>query len=76
MLNDTLTITISKDEMDSVLDLSINLRTFKVKLKNELIYPIEGATRINGGFFSSDSIGFNTSQGHTPNLCTYNGKKN
>jgi hypothetical protein len=76
MSNDTITITVAKDDLDSVLNIFVNLSTFKVKLRDEVLYSYQPGTRISGKFFSSDSISFGTSQGHMINICAYRGKKN
>jgi hypothetical protein len=73
--NDTITIHVTKNIEDSILNLRIagNLITAKL-VSNKLI--AQGSNRSCGGSFSnSDSIKFSLSIGRAANFCSYLGKK-
>ena len=72
--NDILSVQITKDVVDSVLQLKINERVIKVKLQNKHMYAFENGTHGGGDFFASDSINFSISMGRA-NSCKYVGKK-
>ncbi len=73
--NSTLTITVSKDPLDSVLQISVGSTNHKFKLRsNSLIeYPNEGHN--GGGFFATDSIRLHISYGFG-GASRFIGKKN
>ncbi len=72
---DTVTISITKNTRDSILDISIRGRALQVKLRNGVLYHNEQGARNQGNFFATDSIAFSTSSGLAPNGCSYRGKK-
>ena len=69
----TITIAVAKDVVDSILNVSINSKVFKIKLINSNMSPIKGTHR--GRFFSTDSISFSFSGAMGVNGCSYKGKK-
>ncbi len=72
---DTLSINITKDNLDSVLNINIKQNNYKVKLLNGILIPYRPGDLIHGYFYSLDSISFAISLSHTPNICMYKGIK-
>jgi|GEM_PF-2260587 len=73
--NDTITISVTKNIADSILNISIHGIAHPVKLKNGKMYSYQPGTQNQGKFFSTDSIAFSISANHVPNGCSYKGKK-
>jgi hypothetical protein len=72
--SDTITITVAKDALDSILKITIGKNTMQAKLNNKTLYPYsESSAHWGGKFFASDSITFMSSR--LGNLCSYRGKK-
>ncbi len=71
--NDTITLYITKDPLDSILIIDIDQNIYQVKLKDEIIraYP---PGKHWGGSLSNNSISFGLSASMT-NMCKYKGKK-
>lgn len=74
--SDTITISIVKDPMDSILQITIRNTIFKVKLKSTIMSAYPLGQHWAGIFYSTDSIGFSKSVGLAANVCSYLGKKN
>lgn len=56
-LNDTISIQVSKDAIDSVLKIGIGVNSFLFKLKSGVLYNYPDETaHLNGKFYSTDSI--------------------
>lgn len=73
---DTITIAITKNTRDSILDISVRGRSLQVKLINGIMVSYEQSIRNQGRFFSTDSIAFSSSSSsRIPNGCSYRGKK-
>lgn len=68
-VNDTISIQVSKDAVDSILQFGIGINTFKFKLKNGVLYnyPDENA-HLNGKFYATDSVLINIMSRTTLNL--------
>ncbi len=73
--NDTVTISITKNTRDSILNITIQGRAYEVKVNNAIMNVDAQVNRYKGKFFSQDSISFSTSSGRIPNGCSYRGKK-
>jgi hypothetical protein len=75
-ITDTATISVSKDPLDSILQIKLGSNYYAVKLKSGIMtaYPSEGHR--SGKFYASDSISFNLTTGLAPSTCIYTGKKN
>ena len=70
---DTLTISIAKDALDSILKITIGQNTLQVRVKNNVLYPYTTSAHVGGKFFANDSLDFFSSGlGHA---CRYRGKK-
>jgi hypothetical protein len=74
--SDTVTIGVTEDATDSILDITIRGATYMTKLINKNLSPYPLSAHCGGRFFSSDSISFINSPTLSPNLCGYIGKKN
>jgi len=74
LMSDTISISITKDATDSVLNFNVGNQDIKFKLqgKNLLAYPKSG--HYGGELFASDSLTFFISTGHA-HTCSYKGKK-
>lgn len=72
--SDTISIIITKDAVDSVLQISIEQQIFKIKLFNKTLqaYPING--HYGGYFFASESIEFYFANGRA-HSCKIMGKR-
>jgi hypothetical protein len=70
---DTVTIGISKDVLDSVVQIKFGRNTKKFKIKNNLLNPSSIGEHHNGIFFATDSIRLYMYGGHA--MVTYVGKK-
>jgi hypothetical protein len=73
--SDTLTITISKDAVDSIVDITANQVTYKAKLISGKLRTYISWQQCSGKFYSSDSISFVTSGSQIPNSYYFRGKK-
>ena len=71
--SDTVTITVTKDVLDSILQITIGKNILQVMLKNNTLYPYPAGARLGGKFLSNDSIAFMSSG--LGNSCSYRGKK-
>lgn len=74
MSKDTVTIVVTKDPADSVLNIKADLSNFKIKLLNGKLYSNTKGSYCTGQFVG-DSIKLGTSIGRVSNMCTYSGKK-
>ncbi len=54
--NDTLTISLTKTDIDSILQVHTGGRNYQFKLKNSLLYAYPEGGRHGGKFFANDSI--------------------
>lgn len=72
--NSTLTINVSKDALDSILQITIGTNTHKFKLKSEKLYAYPDGEHRNGKFFATDSISMYMSYGRASSS-VYIGKK-
>jgi len=72
---DTITINVSKNNLDSILNVKAGKGTWQVKLKSNIMYSYPEGNRWGGVFVAKDSISFAVSAHHTPNSCNYQGKK-
>lgn len=70
---DTLTIAISKDALDSVVQIKFGRNIQKFKVKNNLLNPSSIGEHHHGNFFAADSISLHVYGGHA--MVTYLGKK-
>jgi len=59
--SDTITITISKDALDSVLQINLGQQILKVKLINKVLQPYTQGGHYGGRFFANDSLSFSFS---------------
>ncbi len=73
--NDTVTILVTKNTRDSVLNISIRGGSHELKLISNILRPAMRGSRDHGKFFSNDSIIFSSSPGLGPNGCSFKGKK-
>ena len=75
MTSEIINIAITKDDMDSILQVSLGQQVLKVKLLSDklIAYPYGGYYA--GRFFAVDSIDFNFGPGRSSS-CNYKGKKN
>ena len=73
-INDTLTIHVSKDALDSILQIKIGRSILKAKLKSSFMYAYPEGGHWGGKFFGTDSLFLIISGGHTLSL-KYDGKK-
>ena len=73
---DTITISVAKDPMDSILQITIDSAIFQVKLTSTTMTAYPLGQHWAGLFYSTDSIGFAKSVGIAANGCRYKGKKN
>lgn len=71
---DTITVSITKDVSDSVLNVRIGQRNLKVKLINSK-FSADRREGIWAGRFVGDSLKLSTSIGKVSNVCSYKGKK-
>ena len=71
---DTLSIAISKDAADSVLQIKLGTNILKVKLLNKNLTAFQAGSHYGGNFFASDSLDFIFASGRTSS-CKYIGKK-
>jgi hypothetical protein len=71
-----MTIGVSKDLSDSILDITIRQTSYQVNLKSSRMSAYPLGQHFGGRFFSSDSIGFVVATSLAPNACSYLGKKN
>jgi len=71
--NDTITIYITKDPLDSILIIDIGQNMYQVKLKKEIIYAYPSGNHW-GGRLSTNGISFGLSTSMTT-MCKYKGKK-
>ena len=69
-----LTINVAEDAIDSVLDITLNVNTYKVKLKSGILYAYPSGSPWRGQFYSTDSLSFSVTPGLGPNTCSYKGK--
>lgn len=72
----SLEVLVTKNEEDSLLDITINEQKIVVRLENGIMYPAGMNKYSHGKFFASDSIVITQSTGRAPSACTYRGKKN
>jgi hypothetical protein len=72
---ETTTIVVSKNSIDSVLNISMGLIEYQVKLQNGHLFSYPKGGRWGGRFFGVDSLGFSVSLSLAPNGCKYIGKK-
>lgn len=70
---DTVTICVSKDIPDSIMQIVVRGNTYKFKLKNGTLYASPASGRQRGKFFASDSISLYISYGHSSS--SFIGKK-
>jgi hypothetical protein len=73
--NDTITIAITKDAVDSILNIAANQVTYKTKLISGKLSTYISWRQCSGKFYSSDSITFVTSGSQIPNSYYFRGKK-
>ncbi len=73
--SDTITITVTENTRDSILNITVRGRGYQVKLKNGRMFPDPVNSRNQGRFFASDSISFLIPGGLAPGACTFLGKK-
>lgn len=74
VVNDTLTMNVSKDAVDSVLLIANGNNSNKFKLKNGILNPYPEGERRSGKFFASDSIRLIVGLGRASSA-SYIGKK-
>ena len=70
----TVSIVISKDALDSVLQINLGQQILKVKLINKVLQPYLRGGHYGGRFFGDDSLSFS----YTPSMAvstSYIGKK-
>jgi hypothetical protein len=72
--NDTISIVISKDATDSVLQVKLSAQVLKVKLHNNYMRSYSRGVHCGGKFFATDSLDFNFTPG-LASSCRYLGKK-
>ncbi len=72
--NGNVSIEISKDAVDSVLQIKFGMNILKVKLRNKVLKALEPGSHYGGSFFSADSLDFVFNAGRTSS-CKYRGKK-
>jgi hypothetical protein len=70
---DTIILSITKDRLDSLLNIDIGQNMYRVKLKDGVMYAYPPGQHW-GGKLSSNSISFGISAGMTT-MCKYKGKK-
>ena len=73
-INDTLTIMVSKDMIDSVLVFKIGRIINKFKLSNNILQAYPEGGHNWGKFISTDSVSINLAMGHV-GTASYTGKK-
>jgi hypothetical protein len=71
---DTITISIIKDEADSILQINLGNQVVKVKLLEYKMRAFPSSGYFGGKFFATDSIDFGIALGMSKN-CRYIGKK-
>ena len=69
-----LTISVSKDPADSVINVNIRNVLYKAKIENGKLFAYPKG-HWSGKLFSSDSLRFVISTSHIMNICGYSGKK-
>jgi len=72
--SDTVSVGITKDAIDSVLQINTGQQILKMKLLNKTLQAYPKNEHFGGKFFNTDSINFNFAAGRTYS-CTYKGKK-
>jgi hypothetical protein len=71
---DTITINISKDALDSIMQIRLGRDTVKAKLVSGDLFPYPDGSNYGGSFFSTDSLNFAIAYGRV-RTCNYRGKK-
>ena len=70
---DVVTVSISKDAADSILQITLEKNIVLAKLKNNILQSYSGGEHLQGKFFATDSVAFVLSR--LGSLCSYKGQK-
>ena len=73
-ISDTITISVAKDPLDSILKITAGQNIFRAKLKNNSLLPYPASAPLGGKFFATDSLTFHSSAG-LGHVCIFIGKK-
>ena len=74
VINDTISVKVTKDALDSILQITTGCSVSKFKLKNNILYAYPEGGHRGGGFTGADSIFVSMTQGHAGTVF-YAGKK-
>jgi len=75
VIKDTVTLVITKDVEDSILNIKLHNNVYKIKLKNNVMYPFSSKGHHSGKFYNADSLVFAYTANIKSGTCTLGGKR-